>query len=171
VHAAAHSAEVECPLKDWDPEERVDARNRRVTVEDTFFGEHPHKSCRFCETEIGEEHGYLYVGEGGEYVYVRVPEPEEEEERERDPYRGEPRFPQGTTFVAAAAPLNGSAHVIDLQSVHVPDDEGHYVNPRTWQEPLAEEWDLSEVTEGEFGEEVGVIEIEGRRLRVFQWNV
>jgi hypothetical protein len=74
VRDGAHGA-VECPYKDWNPEEREDERNRRVTVEDTFYGEHPHESCRFCEAAIGEEHGYL--GEGGEFVYMRVPDEEE----------------------------------------------------------------------------------------------
>jgi hypothetical protein len=49
----------ECPLKDWNGERGEDERDRLVTVEDTYYGEYPNKSCRYCEENIGEEHGYM----------------------------------------------------------------------------------------------------------------
>lgn len=169
VHGGSYNPEVECPFKNWNDEEREDERDRVCTDHDTLYGEYPHEKCRFCEADLGEEHGYLYVGEGGEYVYALVPD--EEEEEERDPYRDEPRFPQGTTFVAAERPLTGEAYTIDLQSTHTPDDDGHYVNPRRWNEALEVDWDLADVREEDFGEEVGVVVIDGRELHVWTWEI
>jgi hypothetical protein len=80
VYDSAHGAEVECPFMHWNHEHREDERDRVVTDDDTLWGEYPHKNCRFCEADIGEAHGYVYVGEGGEYTYALVPEEDEDED-------------------------------------------------------------------------------------------
>lgn len=82
VREGAHGAEVECPFKTWDDEAREEAQDRVVTDSDTLWGMSPHKACRFCEAGLGEEHGFVYIGEGGEYVYARVPEPAELEDED-----------------------------------------------------------------------------------------
>jgi hypothetical protein len=68
--------ERECPFRTWDPEAREDHQGRKprtVTVTDTYYGEHPGELCRLCEERIGEEHGYLYLGEEpNEVVYLRL---------------------------------------------------------------------------------------------------
>lgn len=67
--------EKQCPYADWDPAEREDVRDREVSESDTWFGEHPGKLCRLCEAEIGEKHGYLYLGEEAEEaVYWKLKE-------------------------------------------------------------------------------------------------
>lgn len=75
-----HGAERECPLRTWDEVKNEDSRDGVVVLENTYYGLHPGESCRFCEEKIGEEHGYIYIGEGAEYVYVNIEEDEEEGE-------------------------------------------------------------------------------------------
>ncbi len=75
-----HSGETECPLHDWDEENRTDAQDRVVTLTDTFCGERPGERCRYCEERVSQPHGYLSIGEGAESVYMRLEEPEEEDE-------------------------------------------------------------------------------------------
>ncbi len=41
VAEPTHGAERECPFTNWDDELRVDAQDRKVSLEDTFCGEHP----------------------------------------------------------------------------------------------------------------------------------
>lgn len=76
IEQSAHGAETECPFINADSDYRESGNT--VTEEDTLYGEEPLTSCRFCQATIGEEHGYVYVGEGGEYVYVLVDDEDEE---------------------------------------------------------------------------------------------
>lgn len=67
------TGERECPYAQWDPAENEDREENIVTESDTWYGEHPGKWCRLCEGAIGEEHGYLYLGEEpNEVVYLRL---------------------------------------------------------------------------------------------------
>jgi len=74
VSSGVRNPEVECPFKSWDPVEREDRKDPKVTMEDTFCGDSPGRRCRFCDTDLGEEHGVIYEGEGSESVYMRLDE-------------------------------------------------------------------------------------------------
>lgn len=74
----AHGAETECPFTTWNIRFRLPDLCR---IEETWYGEHPNKKCRFCGERIGEPHRYIYVGEGSETVYEML---EGEEQREVD---------------------------------------------------------------------------------------
>lgn len=70
--------EHECPFATWDPEAHGEVRKNVVKESDTWYGEHPGKWCRLCEAAIGEEHGYIYLGEDAqEVVYMRLKPPQE----------------------------------------------------------------------------------------------
>ncbi len=78
----AHGAERECIYSNWDPETREDVQgtNPKVKLSHTYCGTHPGRWCRYCEAAIGEEHGYIYIGEGAETVYMRLVDEEEDDE-------------------------------------------------------------------------------------------
>jgi len=78
VASYTHSGETECPVSDWDPEERIDGE-RSVSQADTKCGEYPGERCRYCEEKIGSEHGYLSIGEGAETVFVQMTEFDDED--------------------------------------------------------------------------------------------
>lgn len=55
-------SEVECPYIGGDD-------GNDVTLEQTYHGEHPGKTCALCDQPIGEVHGHIYLGEMGGVVY------------------------------------------------------------------------------------------------------
>lgn len=76
----AHGAEVQCPAADYDFETGTTEQDRKVTMEETYCGESPGRECRLCGTPIGEEHGFIYIGEGAEVVYRSIDEEEVDDE-------------------------------------------------------------------------------------------
>lgn len=71
VRDGAHTPEVACPFIDDN-----DDGGEAVRLEHTYCGEYPGERCRFCESELGEDHGVIYMGEGAEAVYAHTPEEE-----------------------------------------------------------------------------------------------
>lgn len=61
IRQFAAGRDVDCPLVHGDSNE--------VILEHTFMGEWPGSRCRFCESEIGDGHGTLYMGEMGGAVF------------------------------------------------------------------------------------------------------
>jgi hypothetical protein len=69
VESFNNSGECECPNRYWDPvarESPADMTVRIVTPQEA----NAETDCPLCEAKIGEEHGYIYIGEGYEAVYV-----------------------------------------------------------------------------------------------------
>lgn len=63
LHVATydHSGERECPFREWDAENRTDVEDPPAKV--------TYKRCDYCEADVGEEHGYIYLGACAEHVY------------------------------------------------------------------------------------------------------
>lgn len=85
VQTYTNSGETECPQKQAD-----ESHNRKVTRKQCWLVPCYRKNrashymnlsditakraeCPYCEARIGEEHGYIYVGESYEAVYKRAP--------------------------------------------------------------------------------------------------
>jgi len=71
VASYSNSGETECLARTYDPishEDHQGREPRRVTTEEAK-GSVDEDRCMLCEEEIGEEHGYIYIGEGYEAVY------------------------------------------------------------------------------------------------------
>lgn len=81
------SGEIECPFRDWDsdglnvkPPNKVTRRTAQLDpkpahrVQARWYGDDRPNArtarCPYCEARIGEEHGYIYLGDGwAEVVY------------------------------------------------------------------------------------------------------
>ena len=78
VGSGTHGAERPCPVPENHP--------GRVTRADSVLVADPYRhskgygprnesavraECPMCEERIGKEHGYVYIGEGAEYVYLK----------------------------------------------------------------------------------------------------
>ncbi len=75
VENGSHGADTECPngdLRNGDRDESV------VMAEDTQCGEYPGEKCRYCDEDVGEEHGSL-SSDGNETVYRLIPSEVEED--------------------------------------------------------------------------------------------
>lgn len=65
------SGETECPCATFDPLTQEDGRDLKVTQEQADV--HDGKVCHLCEEPVGQEHGFIYLGEGeSEVVYLAV---------------------------------------------------------------------------------------------------
>lgn len=63
-----HNAETECPFASWDPELNTDRADKTIKTADCVGPDETR--CPYCEGAIGEDHGFIYIGEGVEAIYV-----------------------------------------------------------------------------------------------------
>lgn len=77
------SGEVDCPLRDWDPDTRTDAvSTRAVSAAEAQRGD---GECYLCGEQEGEEHGYIYLGSCGYEAVYELQETWQEDEDELPP--------------------------------------------------------------------------------------